>query len=302
MPSGHNRRMDVLSGTRAFVAVARRQSFSAAAHDEQTTQPVVSRRVAGLELFLGGALFDRSTRHVSLTDLGAALLGHAQALLSAESSLREAAEAHRRGTVRLLVPPGLDPARWAAVRLRAVAAGVDLDISEASREQRALRVRSGEADVAILPVETARADWVVSLGLAQATERNRSLTFASLRPTRAGGPRTASRIAVLPEEASPQLLSAVREAASANGLAPHQVHEASGVVRALTGALAGDDWILCTRNQADMWRLQWFKVRDLPVTLAYRLEGRHADGIVLSDPAVRRDIAVALGGESVEPS
>ena len=69
----HNCGMDVLSGARAFVAVARRQSFSAAAEDERTTQPVVSRRLANFEAHLGGALFERSTRQVNLTPLGTAL-------------------------------------------------------------------------------------------------------------------------------------------------------------------------------------------------------------------------------------
>lgn len=294
--------MDVLSGARAFVAVAHRQSFSAAAQDERTTQPVVSRRVAALEARLGGALLERSTRQVSLTPLGAALLGHAQALLSAERSLLDAAASHRRGTVRLLVPRDLDPALWAAVRLRALGVGTDLEIKENDRERRSLRFRLGEADAAILPVETARADWIVPLGLAQATDRLRPLTFAALRPTRALGPRAASRIAVLAEDASAQLLSALRETAAESGLAAHQVYESASVVSALTGALAGDDWVLCTREQAAAWRLQWFAVRELTVARAYRLESRTPNGRKLFDAMLRREIAAALGGVSREQS
>ncbi|MEC5181972.1 LysR family transcriptional regulator [Arthrobacter sp. CG_A4] len=287
--------MDVLSGARAFVAVARRQSFSAAAQDERTTQPVVSRRVAGLEAQLGGALLERSTRQVSLTPLGAALLGHAQALLSAERSLLDAATSHRRGTVRLLVPCDLDPALWAALRLRALGAGTDLEIEENDRERRTLRFRLGEADAAILPVETARADWVVPLGLAQATDRLRPLTLAALRPTRALGPRAASRLAVLAEDASAQLLSALRDSAAESGLAAHQVYESPSVVSALTGALAGDDWVLCTREQASAWRLQWFEVRELTLARAYRLESRTPDGRKVFEATLRREIAAALG-------
>lgn len=292
--------MDVLRGVRAFVAVAHRQSFSAAAHDERTTQPVVSRRVAALESELGGALLERSTRQVSLTTLGAALLGHAQALLSAERSLLDAAASHHRGTVRLLVPSDLDPALWAALRLRALGAGTDLEIEENDRERRSLRFRLGEADAAILPVETARADWRVPLGLAQATERLKPPTLAVLRPTRALGPRMASRIAVLAEDASVPVLSAIREAAAESGLAAHQVYESTSVVGALSGALAGEDWVLCTRGQADAWRLQWFAVRELAVARAYRLVSRTLDGGKLFDAALRRDIAAALGEVSQE--
>ena len=294
--------MDVLSGARAFVAVARRQSFSAAAQDERTTQPAVSRRVAGLEAQLGGALLERSTRQVSLTPLGAALLGHAQALLSAERSLLDAATSHRSGTVRLLVPCDLDPALWAALRLRALGAGTDLEIEENDLERRTLRFRLGEADAALLPVETARADWVVPLGLAQATDRLRPLTLAALRPTRALGPRAASRLAVLAEDASAQLLSALRESAAESGLAAHQVYESPSVVSALTGALAGDDWVLCTREQAAAWRLQWFEVRELTLARAYRLESRTPDGRKLFEATLQREFAAALGGVRREQS
>lgn len=292
--------MDVLRGVRAFVAVARRQSFSAAAHDEQTTQPVVSRRVAALEVRLGGALFERSTRQVSLTALGSALLGHAQALLRAERSLLDAAASHRRGTVRILVPRDLDPALWAAVRLRALAAGVDLEISEDDRERRSLRFQLGEADAAILPVETARAEWVNPLGLAQATDRLRPITLAALRPTRASGPHAASRIAVLPEDSSAPLLSTLHEMAARSGLAAHQVYEADGVVPALTGALAGDDWVLCSREQASAWRMQWFAVDELPVVRAYRLESRTPETATLLNLTLRQDVGTALGSANQE--
>lgn len=292
----------MLSGARAFVAVARRQSFSAAAQDERTTQPVVSRRVAGLEAELGGALLERSTRRVSLTPLGMALLSHAQALLSAERSLLDAATVHRRGTIRLLVPCDLDPALWAALRLRAFGMGTEIEIEENDRERRTLRFRQGEADAAILPIETARADWSVPLGLAQATDRVRRLTLAALRPTRALGPRTASRIVVLAEDASAQFLFALRESAAESGLAAHQVHESPSVVSALSGALAGDDWVLCTRAQALSWRLQWFEVRELAVARTYRLEARTPEGRKLFGANLRREVAVALGGFCLEAS
>ncbi|MBT2533293.1 LysR family transcriptional regulator [Arthrobacter sp. ISL-48] len=292
--------MDVLSGARAFVAVAHRRSFSAAAHDERTTQPVVSRRVAALEAQLGGALLERSTRQVSLTPMGAALLGHAQGLLGAERSLLDAAASHLRGAIRLLVPGDLNPARWAALRLRALGAGADVEIEENDRERRSLRFRLGEVDAAILPVETARADWIVPLGLAQATDRIRPLTLAVLRPTRALGPRAASRIAVLEEDASAQLMSVARAAAAESGLAAHQVYASASVVSALTGALAGDDWVLCARDQAAAWGLQWFGLRELDVARAYRLESRTPDGGKLFNTALRREIAAALGVVSLD--
>lgn len=249
-----------------------------------------------MEVHLGGALLERSTRQVSLTPFGAAILGHAQAVLTAERALLDAAESHRRGTVRLLVPPDHDPALWAALRLRALGAGTDLQIEENDRERRSLRFRLGEADAAILPVETARADWVVPLGLAQATDRTRPLTLAALRPTRAMLPHEAWRITVLAEDASDQLLTLLQESAAESGLAAHQVYESPSVVSALTGALAGEDWVLCTQEQATAWRLQWFEVRGLRVARAYRLESGSTDFRKLFGTILGREIAVALGG------
>lgn len=59
---------------RAFEAVARRASFSAAADELHLTQSAVSRQIRSLEEELGAVLFLRGTRHVELTGAGSALL------------------------------------------------------------------------------------------------------------------------------------------------------------------------------------------------------------------------------------
>lgn len=53
---------------RAFAAVARRRSFTAAAAELLITRPALSRTVVQLETALGVRLLDRSPRHVDLTD------------------------------------------------------------------------------------------------------------------------------------------------------------------------------------------------------------------------------------------
>ncbi|QBR90045.1 LysR family transcriptional regulator [Microbacterium wangchenii] len=285
--------VDLLNGVRAFAAVARRGSFSAAADDERTTQPVISRRIAALEEVLGGPLIERDFRPVGLTPLGRALLSNAQTLLTAERALVDAAASYRRGAVRLLVPPYPDAALWAAVRLRASATGVELDIEEDGRDSRLLRLRGGEVDAAILPVESARADWLVPLGLAQSTDQ-RQLTLASLRPTRADRER-AARIVVLPEDSEGALLSTLRDTTARYGLAARQIHHAPDLVPALAGSLAGDDWILCSRAEADAWRLTWLPVKELPLSRTYRLDTISQRGTELFDMNLRRDVAAALG-------
>ena len=59
---------------RAFEAVARRSSFSAAAVELHLTQPAISRQIKGLENELGAPLFNRGTRRVELTVAGTQLL------------------------------------------------------------------------------------------------------------------------------------------------------------------------------------------------------------------------------------
>lgn len=66
----------------AFVAVAERESFSAAAEALHLTQPAVSKRIAQLEELLGAQLFDRIGRQIALTPAGSLLLPKAKLILS----------------------------------------------------------------------------------------------------------------------------------------------------------------------------------------------------------------------------
>ncbi|WP_395698822.1 LysR family transcriptional regulator [Aquabacterium sp.] len=70
----HRQRPLSLDGLRAFEAVARRLSFSAAAEELYLTQSAVSRQIKALEEELGATLFNRGTRRVELTAAGVALL------------------------------------------------------------------------------------------------------------------------------------------------------------------------------------------------------------------------------------
>ena len=59
-----------LDGLRAFEAVARRLSFSAAADELFVTQSAISRQIKALETEVGAALFLRGTRKVEITGAG----------------------------------------------------------------------------------------------------------------------------------------------------------------------------------------------------------------------------------------
>lgn len=78
-----------LSSLRAFVQVAREQSFSQAAETLFITQPAVSKRIAGLETELGAPLFDRIGRQILLTELGRHLLPRAEQILAGIADIQQ---------------------------------------------------------------------------------------------------------------------------------------------------------------------------------------------------------------------
>ena len=87
---------------RAFEAVARRSSFSAAADELHLTQPAVSRQIKGLEDELGAPLFLRGTRRVELTAAGTQLLRAAMPLLQRlDSTVRQIRSARGRRHVSI---------------------------------------------------------------------------------------------------------------------------------------------------------------------------------------------------------
>lgn len=63
-----------LKQLRAFTEVADKKSFVAASHSLNMSQPALSQCIRQLELHVGSPLFNRTTRHVRLTPLGAGFL------------------------------------------------------------------------------------------------------------------------------------------------------------------------------------------------------------------------------------
>ena len=87
---------------RTFISVADHGGFRSAADHLHLTQSTVSQQIMRLEADLGRPLFQRTTRRVTLTHDGEALLGAARGLLAHEENLRQRVFGPRlSGLVRL---------------------------------------------------------------------------------------------------------------------------------------------------------------------------------------------------------
>jgi len=135
---------------RAFLAVLRSGSLSAAARDLGLVQPTVRRRIEDLERLLGTALFTRSPAGLLPTATALRLRPHAEAMeLGAAAFVRSAADDEAlAGSVRIsasevisveVLPAILAPLRRAAPEL-------ELELSPTNRNEDLLR---READVAV---------------------------------------------------------------------------------------------------------------------------------------------------------
>ena len=140
---------------RVLREVAERGSMSAAAEALSFSQPAVSHQIAKLEQEAGAQLIERVPRGVRLTEAGALLVRHADAVLGrlerAEQELRDLLEL-RSGRLRLGAFPSayvrLVSASIAELRLRHP--GVEVVVSEVGLEDGAAKVASGELDLAVV--------------------------------------------------------------------------------------------------------------------------------------------------------
>lgn len=138
-----------------FVRAAELRSFSRTAVALGTTQPSVSRPIAELETALGGALFYRTGRGISLTELGEALLPRARALLDGAGQLVEDAQAFGRAPTGPVTVAAL-PSMMAVLapqlfqHLRSHAPGIRLKLLEGFSDQVERWLSEGTADIGLL--------------------------------------------------------------------------------------------------------------------------------------------------------
>jgi DNA-binding transcriptional LysR family regulator len=105
-------RRGALDGVEAFLRVAERRGFRAAAADLGVTPSAVSQAVRALEARMGIALFTRTTRNVGLTEAGGRFLARARPAFEEIIAARNAASdlaARPSGLLRLAVPRAVVP-------------------------------------------------------------------------------------------------------------------------------------------------------------------------------------------------
>src|SRR5687768_8691232 len=99
--------MDRIEDLGVFVEVAERGSFAEAARRLRRSPAAITRRIADLEARLGVRLLNRTTRSVSITEIGRTLLTGAKRLLADLDEIERAAAGEAtapRGELRATAP------------------------------------------------------------------------------------------------------------------------------------------------------------------------------------------------------
>lgn len=143
--------MDKIETMRAFVAVAQEQSFTAAGRRLGLSTKLVSKYVRQLEVALRTQLFNRTTRSVSLTDVGAAYLERCRPILEQiddlDSLVRERHGA-LAGPIRMTAPTGFGSTRLTEALIPFLRLHPDVELDMKLTDNRVSLVEEG-LDLAI---------------------------------------------------------------------------------------------------------------------------------------------------------
>jgi DNA-binding transcriptional LysR family regulator len=100
--------VDKLSSMNVFVRVAKAGSFAGAARDLGISRAMATKHIMHLEKTLDTRLFNRTTRSLSLTEVGASYLGRCQQVLLDVDEMESAAthlQSEPRGVLKISAPP-----------------------------------------------------------------------------------------------------------------------------------------------------------------------------------------------------
>ena len=150
------------SQLQAALAIARAGSFSAAARESGVSQPTLTRRVAALEARLGVRLFDRGRHGARLTEAGADILEHAEAMADAAGRAALAAAGREEavaGTVRVTASRIVATHHLPEILADLLAAEPGLRIELVASDETSNLLRR-EADIAVRMFRPAQADLI----------------------------------------------------------------------------------------------------------------------------------------------
>jgi len=140
---------------RVFASVARHLSFIRAAEELKLTAPAVSMQIKELETEVGLPLFDRTSRHVSLTMVGEYMLAHTQRVLAAMRDAEDLVARFRGLKTGPLDVVMVSTAKYFLPRLlaqfRQEHPGIEIRLQVANnREEIATLMQRGDIELAIM--------------------------------------------------------------------------------------------------------------------------------------------------------
>jgi DNA-binding transcriptional LysR family regulator len=140
---------------RYFVAVAEEMHFGRAAQRLHMTQPPLSQSIQALEALLGTPLFARTSRSVTLTPAGAALLPRARQLLHDAQALPDLARRAAAGESGRLSLAFVSTADYSVLpsflhRFRAAFPQVQIELREATTDLQLEALEQNDIDVGLL--------------------------------------------------------------------------------------------------------------------------------------------------------
>lgn len=140
---------------RYFVTLAEEMHFGRAAHRLHMTQPPLSQAIQSLEADLGEALFYRTSRSVTLTPVGLAMLPEAQRILQQLASLPELARRAASGASGRLSLAFVSSADYSVLppalrEFRTTYPDVRIDLREATTDVQLEELMQGRIDAGLL--------------------------------------------------------------------------------------------------------------------------------------------------------
>ncbi|MFB8761645.1 LysR family transcriptional regulator [Nocardiopsis alba] len=268
--------MDLVGACVAFVHVSDRGSFTHGAAAARIPQPVASRRIAALEKHLGAPLFDRSTRHPTLTQFGHAVLPAARRLIDLAHTLEHDAATARRTPLRIAVPTTCTTLDLAHLTAHAREHDLNLEPHPAPPAQRTHLLHTHQVRTALTAVPPDQAHWSAPLGLA--AHRPPTAHTLYLETLRAGRTDTTPRrrLWIQPEDDTPHIRDPLTRTGTSLGLHPAQITLATDLSTATAEVLTSDDLLLCTPAQAERLDLHWRPIGEIHPTRDHTITGEHA--------------------------